>query len=53
MHRATPRVEELMKVIDAVDPDVLIPVHTENSAWFKEKWEQTRLVKNGETYSHQ
>ncbi|BAI61658.1 conserved hypothetical protein [Methanocella paludicola SANAE] len=41
--------EELERVIDAVDPDVLIPVHTQNNGWFKEKWEQTRLVKNGET----
>jgi ribonuclease J len=43
--------EELAEVIDAVDPDVLIPIHTENAGWFKEKWEQTRPMKNGETFT--
>lgn len=42
--------EELARVIDAVDPDVLIPVHTENHGWFAEKWEQTRQMKNGEKF---
>jgi ribonuclease J len=37
-------------VIDAVDPDVLIPVHTENHGWFKEKWENTLLLHNGDTF---
>jgi ribonuclease J len=42
---------ELARVIDAVDPDVLIPVHTENHGWFVEQWEQTRLMKNGERFN--
>ncbi|HTY91417.1 MAG TPA: MBL fold metallo-hydrolase RNA specificity domain-containing protein [Methanocella sp.] len=43
--------EELARVIDAVDPDVLIPVHTENHDWFIEKWEQTRQMTNGERFN--
>ncbi len=44
--------EELARVIDAVDPDVLIPVHTENHAWFAGNWEQTKLMKNGDACSY-
>jgi ribonuclease J len=44
--------EELAYVIDAIDPDVLIPVHTENNAWFEERWEKTKIVKNGEKFSY-
>lgn len=31
--------EELEKMIDTIDPDVLIPVHTLNRAWFYERWD--------------
>lgn len=40
--------EELEQVIDAIDPDVLIPVHTENKEWFKENWESTKQLNNGD-----
>ncbi len=30
--------EELEKMIDTIDPDILIPVHTQNRAWFYERW---------------
>ena len=41
--------EELEKVISDIDPDVLIPVHTESPGWFKEKWdEKVVLLKDGE-----
>jgi ribonuclease J len=42
--------EELERVVDAIDPDVLIPVHTGNSGWFRERCESARLMKNGDTY---
>src|SRR5271157_318919 len=42
--------ESLEKVVDAIDPDILIPVHTTNGNWFKERFEHVKLVKNGERY---
>ncbi|WP_253910331.1 MBL fold metallo-hydrolase RNA specificity domain-containing protein [Thermococcus sp. 101 C5] len=40
--------EELEKVIDEIDPDYIIPVHTESREWFKENWEEkTVILKNG------
>uniref|UniRef100_UPI003439F162 MBL fold metallo-hydrolase RNA specificity domain-containing protein n=1 Tax=Thermococcus sp. TaxID=35749 RepID=UPI003439F162 len=41
--------EELEEVINDIDPDVLIPVHTESPEWFKEKWgEKVVTLKDGE-----
>ncbi len=43
--------EELVRVIDEIDPDYIIPVHTENPMWFKENWgEKTVVLKNGERW---
>ena len=43
--------EELMRIIDEVDPDYVIPVHTENPMWFKDKWgEKAVILKNGESW---
>jgi ribonuclease J len=39
---------DLAWIIDQIDPDVIVPVHTENPAWFSENWENTRVVKDGE-----
>jgi len=39
---------DLAWIIDQIDPEVIVPVHTENPAWFAEKWENTRVVKDGE-----
>jgi ribonuclease J len=39
---------DLAWIIDQIDPEVIIPVHTENPAWFAEKWENTRVVHDGE-----
>ncbi|WAC05129.1 MAG: MBL fold metallo-hydrolase [Methanoregula sp.] len=40
--------DDITRAIDTIDPDIIIPVHTENPAWFAEKWEKTRIVHNGE-----
>jgi ribonuclease J len=40
--------EDIAWVVDTIDPDIIIPVHTENPAWFAEKWEKTRIVHDGE-----
>jgi ribonuclease J len=39
--------ESLEKVIDRADPDIIIPVHTTNTEWFKERFEHVYLVKQG------
>jgi ribonuclease J len=33
--------DDLAWVIDRIDPDILIPVHTGNQAWFAGSWDQT------------
>lgn len=43
---ASPR--DLAWIIDQVDPEIIVPVHTENPQWFAERWENTRIVKDGE-----
>ncbi|MCA6214585.1 MULTISPECIES: MBL fold metallo-hydrolase [Thermococcus] len=43
--------EELEKVIDEIDPDYIIPVHTESPEWFKERWnEKVVMLKDGESW---
>ena len=42
--------EDIAWVIDTIDPDIIIPVHTENPAWFADKWENTRIVRDGERF---
>ena len=39
---------DLAWIIDQVDPDIIVPVHTENPGWFAEKWENTHIVHDGE-----
>ncbi|AGK61333.1 putative hydrolase of the metallo-beta-lactamase superfamily [Archaeoglobus sulfaticallidus PM70-1] len=40
---------DLRWVIEQIDPDVIIPVHTENSVWFEENFENVVVLKDGET----
>ncbi|WP_232462895.1 MBL fold metallo-hydrolase RNA specificity domain-containing protein [Thermococcus sp. P6] len=41
--------EELREVIEGIDPDFIVPVHTEKREWFRENWgERVLLPKNGE-----
>jgi ribonuclease J len=37
--------EDITRIIDAIDPDVIIPVHTTNCKWFQDKFEGTHTVK--------
>jgi ribonuclease J len=39
---------DIQKVIDEIDPDILIPVHTEKSDWFKQ-YESAVIPKNEDT----
>ncbi|MDK2854413.1 MAG: ribonuclease [Thermococcaceae archaeon] len=43
--------EELEKIIDEIDPDYIIPVHTESPEWFKVRWdEKVVVVKDGDNW---
>jgi ribonuclease J len=39
--------EDLIKVIDQIDPDNIIPIHTGNRDWFKQRFEKTITIKDG------
>ena len=42
--------KDLMKIIDAIDPDLIIPVHTTNPHWFAQNFEEkTKILKNGDS----
>ena len=40
--------EDLVWVIDQVDPDILIPVHTDNHQWFSDTFDNVRVMQDGE-----
>ena len=43
--------EELREVIGEIDPDYIIPVHTENPRWFEANWDQKAVIlENGESW---
>jgi ribonuclease J len=39
---------DLAWIIDQVDPDILIPVHTKNHQWFADTFSNVRIMKDGE-----
>jgi ribonuclease J len=41
--------DELEWIVDKIDPDIIIPVHTENPEWFKRRYGgKAKLLKKGE-----
>lgn len=42
--------EEIIEVIEKIDPDKIIPVHTENPMWFAENFENAVVMSDGETF---
>ena len=42
---------DLTRAIETIDPDYIIPVHTENPQWFKENFENAVLLNIGEKFS--
>ena len=42
--------DELIEVIDKIDPDRIIPVHTENPMWFAENFENAVVMRDEETF---
>jgi ribonuclease J len=41
--------KDLLWAIDTIDPETIIPVHTDNPNWFKENVNNVLIIKNGET----
>ena len=39
---------DLKWAIDIIDPEYIIPVHTENPGWFKDNFDNVKLLKEGE-----
>jgi ribonuclease J len=42
---------DLIHAIETIDPDWIIPVHTENPKWFKEQFDNVHLCEEGEKIS--
>ncbi len=43
--------KDIRWAIETIDPDVIIPVHTDNPLWFVENFEKTNLLKDGEKFT--
>ena len=41
---------DLTWAIETIDPDYIIPAHTENPSWFKENFDHVKLLKNEELF---
>jgi len=42
---------DLINAIETIDPEVIIPVHTDNPAWFSENFDNVVILKENEKYT--
>lgn len=42
--------KDLTWAIDKIDPEIIIPVHTDNPEWFKENFDNVVLLEDGQTH---
>jgi len=42
--------EDLRWMITEIDPDLIIPVHTESPEWFERNFEDVKVLKDGQTF---
>ncbi|MFX0083705.1 MAG: MBL fold metallo-hydrolase [Candidatus Hodarchaeota archaeon] len=42
--------KDLTWAIDTINPDIIIPVHTDNPKWFEDNFENTVLLDDGQTH---
>jgi len=42
---------DLVKIIGTIDPDIIIPVHTDNPEWFSKNFDNAVLLKDDEKYT--
>lgn len=40
--------EDIIDLVETISPELVIPVHTENSGWFSSNFENAKVLKNGE-----
>ena len=43
--------KDLTWAIDKIDPEIIIPVHTDNPKWFKENFDNAVLLEDGQTHN--
>ena len=43
--------KDIRKIIEKVDPDLIVPVHTDNPEWFYENFDNVLKVKEGKKYT--
>ena len=44
-------IKDLRWAIETIDPDVIIPVHTENPEWFRDNFDNTILLQDKEKFT--
>jgi ribonuclease J len=42
--------EDITWAIEQIDPDLIVPIHTERQKWFKDNFENVVLVEEGQNY---
>ena len=42
--------KDIRRVIDTIDPEIVIPIHTENPEWFSENFENAMILEEGKKY---
>lgn len=42
--------EDIIEVIDQIDPDCIVPIHTESRNWFAKNFDKVKFVVEGERY---
>ncbi len=41
--------EDLVRIVEEIDPDAIIPVHTDSPGWFAEQFDGVKILRNGDT----
>ncbi|MHA1687796.1 MAG: ribonuclease J [Promethearchaeota archaeon] len=42
--------KDLLRIIEEIEPDVIIPVHTDSPSWFKNHLDNVKFIKEGQKY---
>ena len=41
--------DDIIKIVETIDPEIIVPVHTTNPKWFSKNFENVKILKNGES----
>jgi len=44
--------EDIIKIVETIDPEIIVPVHTTNPKWFSKNFENVKILKNGESLTY-